>query len=252
MITLNTDRSSLELPRDEIYETPLPVRIPSTEGRIGHFTARRKGDHDALVEWTAMGEETPIESAQEALLSLSQYLIHRERIQQVHISLMPFNAPFSHNDELITLATINHHAASLSPIRVTIVILMNPAGQLLLGRRPAGKYMPGLWEFPGGKIEAGENPEEAGRRELKEELGVNIDHSTAIEILEYSFLTSRLEGYLRLCTHWQGDPEALHHEKLIWVAPQELINFPMPLSAILSLPQVLEVTTCDPKKILSH
>lgn len=241
MITLNTDKSVVELPEDGVFERPLTLGQPRIVGTFGIFTVFKDGESSVSLRWNANGEPSKPEILIDGLLSLSQYLIHREGISQVFIDQLNCDAPFSENNRFINLESISRHAQMIPTVRVAIIMLRNARGEFLMGKRPEGYYMPGVWEFPGGKIELGETPEEAGHREIHEELGIHVESSQDVGILNYCFVGNKLEGHLRLCSQWTGDPKAFHHEELQWVPPEELSRYAMPLSAILSLPKVLEL-----------
>ncbi len=113
---------------------------------------------------------------------------------------------------------------------VVAAALTNEAGEILLQIRPEGRSMAGLWEFPGGKVEAGESPESALVRELKEELGVEIDPAN---LMPFSFASEPLGDrhlllMLYLCNRWQGDPQPLESPELRWVHPRDMDQLPMP------------------------
>jgi 8-oxo-dGTP diphosphatase len=115
-------------------------------------------------------------------------------------------------------------------LTVVAVALIDGDGRLLVQQRPAGKPMAGLWEFPGGKVEAGETPELALVRELKEELG--IDTETAC-VAPATFASERLGDrhlllLLYVCRKWRGIPDALEGGALKWVRPIELHGLAMP------------------------
>src|SRR5512145_1179713 len=104
---------------------------------------------------------------------------------------------------------------------VAACALVDPDGRVLLARRPAGKPLAGLWEFPGGKIEPGETPEAALVRELDEELGIVVDHSC---LAPAAFASEALgERHLLLLLYalrkWQGMPVARHATALQWLRP---------------------------------
>ena len=102
--------------------------------------------------------------------------------------------------------------------------------RILLAQRPKGKAMAGLWEFPGGKIEAGESPEAALVRELKEELSVEIDAKTLkpITFASFGYETFHLLMPLFAVTNWVGELTPLEGQNLAWVAPADLHTYPAP------------------------
>jgi 8-oxo-dGTP diphosphatase len=113
---------------------------------------------------------------------------------------------------------------------VVAAALVGADGRVLLQQRPEGKAMAGLWEFPGGKVEEGERPEAALARELREELGIEVD---AAQIAPACFASAPLgERHLVLllyiCRQWAGEPRALHATALKWALPHEMCGLPMP------------------------
>lgn len=113
---------------------------------------------------------------------------------------------------------------------VVAAALIDGDGRVLVQQRPAGKPMAGLWEFPGGKIDAGETPEAALRRELHEELGLTIDQSClAPAVFASEALGDRhLILLLYVLRKWPGVPEARHASALKWLRPVELHRLDMP------------------------
>jgi 8-oxo-dGTP diphosphatase len=113
---------------------------------------------------------------------------------------------------------------------VVAAALTNQAGEILLQKRPEGRQMAGLWEFPGGKVEQGESPESALVRELDEELGVQIDAS---DLVPLAFASEALAGrhlvmLLYICARWQGEPMPLESPELCWLKPEQMHALPMP------------------------
>ena len=113
---------------------------------------------------------------------------------------------------------------------VVAAALLDPAGRILLQQRPAGRQMAGLWEFPGGKVEPGESPETALIRELREELGIEVEQNA---LSPAAFASEPLgERHLLLllyiCRVWLGTPRALDSPALSWARPDEMEDLPMP------------------------
>ncbi len=113
---------------------------------------------------------------------------------------------------------------------VAACALIDPDGRILIGRRPPGKQFAGLWEFPGGKVEAGETPEGCLIRELDEELGVKITHACLAPFVfaSHDYPTFHLLMPLFLCRRWEGFVTAREHTALAWAKPDQLIDYPMP------------------------
>ena len=113
---------------------------------------------------------------------------------------------------------------------VVAAALVDPDGRVLIAKRPADKSLGGLWEFPGGKVNPGETPEQALIRELEEELGIDTRASCLAPycFASHSYETMHLLMPLYVCRVWKGTPKALEHEALAWVKPMRLMDYPMP------------------------
>ena len=115
-------------------------------------------------------------------------------------------------------------------VLVVSLALIDADGKVLIARRPLGKEMAGLWEFPGGKIKAGESPEVALKREISEELGIDIDKSCLAPL---TFASHRYESFhllmpLYVCRVWRGTPRPCEGQELKWVRPVALKEYKMP------------------------
>jgi 8-oxo-dGTP diphosphatase len=116
------------------------------------------------------------------------------------------------------------------PLFVVAAALIDDQGRILLQKRPTGASMAGLWEFPGGKVEPNETPENALIRELREELGVAVNAAslTPLSFASEALGNSHLILLLYAVRDWAGEPVALHAAELSWVVPPAMAQLPMP------------------------
>lgn len=123
-------------------------------------------------------------------------------------------------------------------VLVSAVALIDPDGRVLLAQRPEGKSMAGLWEFPGGKVEDGETPEDALIRELHEELGIDTRASclAPLAFASHAYADFHLLMPLFVCRRWEGVPQSREGQALKWVRAADLRNYPMPPADIPLIP----------------
>lgn len=126
----------------------------------------------------------------------------------------------------------------MKTVLVSAVALIDIDGRVLLGQRPEGKSMAGLWEFPGGKVETGETPEAALVRELNEELGIDTWESclAPLTFASHSYEKFHLLMPLFACRKWNGTPQSRENQALKWVKANELSNYPMPAADVPLIP----------------
>jgi 8-oxo-dGTP diphosphatase len=119
---------------------------------------------------------------------------------------------------------------STKTVLVAACALVDADGRVLLAQRPQGKPMAGLWEFPGGKIEAGERPEQTLIRELKEELGIVVreDCLAPLTFASHAYPDFHLLMPLYVCRRWEGTVTAREAQQLAWVKPNRLRDYEMP------------------------
>ena len=115
-------------------------------------------------------------------------------------------------------------------ILVVACALVDQDNRVLIAKRPEGKSMAGLWEFPGGKIETGETPEDAIIRELEEELAIKVKQPclAPLTFASHDYEKFHLLMPLFICRKWQGNLTAREGQQLAWVRPLRLHNYPMP------------------------
>ena len=138
---------------------------------------------------------------------------------------------------------------ALKLVTVAAAALIDPQQNILIARRRPGGHVGGLWEFPGGKLEPGETPEQALVRELREELGVTTTPAalTPVSFASHSYDDAgfHLLMPLFLCANWQGTPRPLVHQALAWVSPAALPRCPMPPADAPLLTALLCALTAD-------
>ena len=140
---------------------------------------------------------------------------------------------------------LHHLARRLNGVKLVLVAacaLIDPDGRVLLAERPAGRPMAGLWEFPGGKVEAGERPEQTLIRELKEELGITVEEAclAPLTFASHAYPDFHLLMPLYVCRRWEGIVAAQEGQKLAWVRPNRLRDYKMPPA---DLPLIPHLTT---------
>ncbi|HUR40689.1 MAG TPA: Nudix family hydrolase [Verrucomicrobiae bacterium] len=135
-------------------------------------------------------------------------------------------------------------------MHIAVGVLRNAAGEVLACQRPAHKLYPGEWEFPGGKVEPGEDVLTALRRELREELGIKVREARPLICLRHTYPELAVELDTWLVGAWEGHPESTEHPAVAWVTPVALSNWPLlvadkPIVNALRLPPQLVVTPPD-------
>jgi 8-oxo-dGTP diphosphatase len=128
-------------------------------------------------------------------------------------------------------------------VLVVACALLDAEGRVLIAQRSSEKQMAGLWEFPGGKIEAGERPEETLIRELREELGIEVQETC---LAPFTFASHVYRDFtllmpLYVCRRWEGIPVPREHQELKWVRPQELSRYPMPPADLPLIPMLRDL-----------
>jgi 8-oxo-dGTP diphosphatase len=146
-------------------------------------------------------------------------------------------------------ARLGREEEEIEITEVAAAVIERPDGTFLLAQRPAGKPYPGYWEFPGGKIEAGEDPRAALTRELREELGIEVRESSPWITRVYAYTHATVRLHFFKVTAWDGEPQRLEDQDLEWqrvgapdVSPMLPAN--APVLAALALPSIMVVSNC--------
>ena len=134
---------------------------------------------------------------------------------------------------------------SLRLLLVAAVALIDADNRVLIAKRPEGKPLAGLWEFPGGKVEAGERPEDTLIRELHEELGIAVREAclAPLTFASHSYESFHLLMPLYACRRWEGFVRAREGQALKWVRPMALSAYPMPPADEPLIPVLIELLT---------
>jgi 8-oxo-dGTP diphosphatase len=134
----------------------------------------------------------------------------------------------------------------MTHINVTLVVacaLIDIDRRVLIAQRPEGKPLAGLWEFPGGKIDPGERPEQTLIRELGEEIGITVKEAclAPLTFASYAYDDFHLLMPLYICRRWEGEVIAREGQKLAWVRANKLRTYPMPPADIPLIPPLIDL-----------
>ncbi|OHV15271.1 NTP pyrophosphohydrolase [Methylorubrum extorquens] len=133
-----------------------------------------------------------------------------------------------------------------TPLKLLLVVaaaLVDADGRVLMAQRPEGKALAGLWEFPGGKVEPGERPEETLIRELAEELGITVKEPclAPLTFASHAYPNFHLLMPLYICRRWEGLPQSREAQALRWVRPGGLRDLPMPPADLPLIPFLIDL-----------
>ena len=132
------------------------------------------------------------------------------------------------------------------PVKLLLVVaaaLVDADGRVLMAQRPEGKALACLWEFPGGKVEPGERPEETLIRELAEELGIAVKEPclAPLTFASHAYPDFHLLMPLYICRRWEGVPQSREAQALRWVRPGALRDLPMPPADLPLIPFLIDL-----------
>jgi len=230
----------------------LTIDGPRRQGHLGYWIGRpfwrqgvareavRRMAHYALATRAIDTLHADVASDNEGSIAVLRHIGFRETGTATHHFLARGRAQsvrcfVAGRDDLMPLAGAEGAAQAVpgqgtNLLLVAAAALIDSDGRILLARRPEGKKMAGLWEFPGGKLAPGETPEAALIRELHEELGINVSQSClgAFAFASHAYPGFHLLMPLYLCRRWTGIPTGREGQELAWVRPNRLSDYPMP------------------------
>ncbi|MXN65182.1 NUDIX domain-containing protein [Stappia sp. GBMRC 2046] len=128
-------------------------------------------------------------------------------------------------------------------VLVSACALLDADNRVLIAQRPEGKAMAGLWEFPGGKVESGERPEDSLIRELHEELGISvkIECLAPLTFASHAYEDFHLLMPLFICRRWSGTVTGREGQAIKWVKAVRLRDYPMPAADIPLIPHLIDI-----------
>jgi 8-oxo-dGTP diphosphatase len=134
----------------------------------------------------------------------------------------------------------------MTVIKLTLVVacaLVDPDKRVLIAQRPEGKALAGLWEFPGGKLEAGERPETTLIRELHEEIGITVKEAclAPLTFASHGYDDFHLLMPLYICRRWEGDVVAREGQNLAWVRANKLRDYKIPPADLPLIPHLIDL-----------
>lgn len=237
MVKLNTEEIIVEV-SGAVFGSSLNIRERKSSKKIGEMA----------LGVPVMGvshlhiriEEENRKYEEEILIALGQYFFATQGVKEIRLHGIdrPF---FMEKKDILLPSDIERLGLKTPVVPCAIVILLSDKGEVLLGKRPEGKFMPDVWEAPGGKIEAGEGVLEAASRELQEELGIQIVEPRIFKTLTFQYKNFKLQGHLCVATKWMREPENLVHSEIRWVPLKELASYSMPLSNLIYIQDVMSL-----------
>ncbi len=117
-------------------------------------------------------------------------------------------------------------------LEVAVGVLVNHSGQLLVQQRREGTDCAGAWEFPGGKVETDETPQQALQRELKEELGIKLETMQVLTVLEHDYAHANVRLHTFICEQWSGKPLGIEGQTILWAEPTAIAELDLLEAAV--------------------
>lgn len=212
------------------FNQSLPILDGNVKRVLARLIALRQPPSRALDQlWQLSTALVPANQARDfnqALMDLGATVCTRHRPACL---LCPWRSPCAaYNQNVQSEIPMTETRAPLPHKLIGVAVVWNEQGQILIDRRPQKGLLGGLWEFPGGKIEPGETVEECIRRELQEELAIDVEVGDRLITIDHAYTHFKVTLNVFHCRHTEGEPQPIECDEVRWVEVSELEQFPFP------------------------
>lgn len=212
------------------YNQPVPILDGNVKRVLARLIALPQPPNKALDQlWNISTALVPKDHARDfnqALMDLGATLCTRH---QPACLICPWRSPCAAYNQNVQLEIpMTESRAPLPHKLIGVAVVWNEAGQILIDRRPQKGLLGGLWEFPGGKIEPGETVEDCIRRELQEELAIDVEVGDRLTTIDHTYTHFKVTLNVFHCRHVGGQPQPIECDEVRWVEVAELEQFPFP------------------------
>ncbi|MFB6276516.1 MAG: A/G-specific adenine glycosylase [Halothece sp.] len=210
-----------------------------------------------------VGLQTPPQKATNYLWQVSDTLLDQNHPREYNQALMDLGATLctskqpgcllcpwrdrcqAFQQNLQTEIPMREPSSPIPHKQIGVAVIWNDQGNILIDRRPQEGLLGGLWEFPGGKIEANESVENCIKREIAEELGISVDVGEHLVTINHAYTHFRVTLNVYHCQYLDGEPQPLECEEIRWVKPEQLSEFPFPKANTKIIDAILQVNSAN-------
>ena len=212
------------------FNQPVPILDGNVKRVLARLIALRQPPSKALDQlWQLSTMLVPAEQGRDfnqALMDLGATVCTRHRPACL---ICPWRSPCAAYNQNVQLEVpMTESRAPLPHKLIGVAVVWNEQGQILIDRRPQKGLLGGLWEFPGGKIEPGETVEDCIRRELQEELAIDVEVGDRLTTIDHTYTHFKVTLNVFHCRHIGGEPQPIECDEVRWVEVAELDQFPFP------------------------
>lgn len=212
------------------FDQSVPILDGNVKRVLARLIALQRPPNKALDQlWQLSTALVPTEQARDfnqALMDLGATVCTRHRPACL---ICPWRSPCAaYNQNVQSEIPMTETRAPLPHKLIGVAVVWNEQGQILIDRRPQKGLLGGLWEFPGGKIEPGETVEACIRRELQEELAIDVEVGDRLMTIDHTYTHFKVTLNVFHCRHTGGEPQPIECDEIRWVKVSELEQFPFP------------------------